>query len=67
MRGGWGPHCFTTQKNVKIAKVHPITSLYGHEDLVKTKLHLKIHEKINKASYYNLKLQNISIRRAKAT
>ncbi len=39
-RGG-GPLCVATEKNVKIAKVHSITSCFGHEDVVKTKLFIK--------------------------
>jgi hypothetical protein len=52
-RGG-GPLCVAREKNVKIAQVHSITSHFGHEDLVKTKLFIKVHEKIkDKAFYYN--------------
>ncbi len=43
-RGG-GPLCVATEKNAKIAKVHSITSRFGHEDLVKIKLFIKVHEK----------------------
>jgi hypothetical protein len=52
-RGG-GPLCVATEKNAKIAKVHSITSRFGHEDLVKTKLFINVHEKNkDKAFYYN--------------
>jgi hypothetical protein len=57
-RGWWhkggGPLCVPTEENTKIAEVHSITSRFGHEDLVKTKLFKKEHEKNkNKAFYYN--------------
>jgi hypothetical protein len=53
-RRGEGPLYVATEKNVKIAEVHSITSRFGHEDLVKTKLFIEVHEK-NKdnAFYYN--------------
>jgi hypothetical protein len=53
-RGGW-PLC-ATEKNAKIAEVHSITSRFGPEDLVNTKVFIKVHEKNkDKAFYYNLK------------
>ncbi len=42
---GGGPLCVATEKNAKIAKVHSITSHFGHGDLVKTELFIKVHEK----------------------
>jgi hypothetical protein len=42
---GEGPLSVATEKNVKIAEVHSITSYFGHEDMVKTKLCIKVHEK----------------------
>jgi hypothetical protein len=52
--GGGGPLCVATEKNVKIAEVHSITSCFGHEDLVMTKLCIKVCEKSKEeASYYN--------------
>jgi hypothetical protein len=53
-RRGGGPLYVATEKNAKIAEVHSITSHFGHEDSVKTKLFIKVHEK-NKdnAFYYN--------------
>ncbi len=42
------------EKNAKIAEVHSITWRFGHEDLVKTKLFIKVIEKNkDKAFYYN--------------
>jgi hypothetical protein len=53
-RRGGGPLCVPIEKNAKIAEVHSITSRFGHEDLVKTKLFTKDYEKNkNKAFYYN--------------
>jgi hypothetical protein len=53
-RGGGGSLHVSTEKNVKIAKVHSITSHFGLEDLVKNKLFIKFDEKIkDKAFYYN--------------
>ncbi len=49
-----GPLCVATEKNMKIAEVHSITSRFEHEDLVITKLCIKVHEQSkDKASYYN--------------
>jgi hypothetical protein len=60
---GWGrrggePLYVPTEKNAKIAEIHSITLRFGHhEDLVKTKLFIKDHEKNkNKAFYYNKKI-----------
>jgi hypothetical protein len=51
---GRGPLYVATEKNSKIAEVHSITLHFGHEDLVKTKLFVKIFEKRKgKAFYYN--------------
>jgi hypothetical protein len=44
-RKGGGPLCVATEKNAKIAEVNSITLHFGHEDLVKTKLFIKYHEK----------------------
>ncbi len=50
--GRWGPLCVATEKNVIIAKVHSITLRFVHEDLVKTKLCIKVYEKSkDKTSY----------------
>jgi hypothetical protein len=52
--GEGGPLCLATEKNEKIAKIHSITSHFGHEDLVKIKLFIEVHEKsMGKAFYYN--------------
>jgi hypothetical protein len=50
-RGG-GPLCVATEKNAKIAKVHSITSRFGHEALVKIKLFTKVHEKNKDKAFY---------------
>ncbi len=48
-----GSFYVATEKNAKITEVHSITSRFGHEDLVKTKLFTKVHEKNKgKAFYY---------------
>jgi hypothetical protein len=53
-QGGGGPLYVATEKNVKIVELHSITSRFGCEDLVMTKLCIKVHEKSKeKASYYN--------------
>ncbi len=50
-RRGGGPLCVEQRK---IQKSHSITLLFGHEDLAKTKLFIKVHEKNkDKAFYYN--------------
>jgi hypothetical protein len=52
----WGASLCCHRENVKIAEVQSITSYFGHEDLVKTKLFIKVHEKNKgKAFYYNKK------------
>ncbi len=54
-RKGGGPLC-VGEKNAKIGEEHSITSRFGHEDLVKTKLFIEVHEKNKgKAFYYKLK------------
>jgi U3 small nucleolar RNA-associated protein 14 len=55
--GGWGrwgggPLYVATEKNAKIAKVHSITSRFRHEDLVKIKLFIKVHEKNKDIAFY---------------
>jgi hypothetical protein len=52
-RRGGGPLCVATEKNAKIAEVHSITSHFEHEDLVKTKLFIKDHEKNKGKAFYN--------------
>jgi hypothetical protein len=57
---GWGRGealCVHTQRNAKTAKVHSIAWHFGHEDLVKTKLLIKVCKKnMDKAFYSFLKL-----------
>jgi hypothetical protein len=43
--GCGGTTCVATEKNAKIAKVHSIASRFGHEDLIITKLFVKVCEK----------------------
>jgi hypothetical protein len=51
---GGGPLYVASEKNLRIAKVHSITSRFGPDDLVKTKLYIEVHEKNKgKAFYYS--------------
>jgi hypothetical protein len=52
------------RKKAKTAVVHSIALGCGHEDLVKTKLFIKVSEKgKGKAFYFSCKILNISVRR----
>jgi hypothetical protein len=57
---GGGPLSVATEKNVKIAKVHSITSYFGHEDMIKTKLFIKVHEKSKNKNHFTIENFKIS-------
>jgi hypothetical protein len=51
---GWRSLSVATEKKAKIADLNSITSCFGHEDLVKTKLFTEVYENNKgKAFYYN--------------
>ncbi len=60
---GGGPLCVATEKNAKISEVHSITSYFGHEDLVKTKLFYTFSKR--KRAKLSIKIKNFKISQVK--